>query len=53
MPHEDVLDSAWGEGSIPECIGLKVMEGPGDCDLVGGYRAGACGRVNKLVGDDN
>ena len=51
--HKDVLNSAWGEGSIPEGVGLKVMEGPRDGNLVQGYGVRACGRVNKLVSDDD
>ena len=53
MPCEDVLDSAWGEGSIPECVGLEVMEGSRDGNLIGGYGVSAHGRVDKLVGDDD
>ena len=29
------------------------MEGPRDGNLVGGYRVGAHGRVDKLVGDND
>ena len=52
MPCKDVLDGAWREGSIPECISLKIMEGSGDGNLVGGYGVGVHGGVNKLVSDD-
>ena len=41
MSHEDVLDSAWQEGPVPEGVGLKIMEGSRDSDLVGGYGVGA------------
>ena len=34
MSHEDVLDSVWGEGPVPKGIGLEVVEGPRDGDLV-------------------
>ena len=53
MPNEDVLDSVQQEGLIPEGVGLKVVEGSGDGNLIRGYRVGAQGRVDKLVGDDD
>ena len=53
MSHKDILDSAQQEGPVPKGIGLKVMEGPRDGDLVGGYRVGAWGSINKLVGDND
>ena len=53
MSCKDVLDSTWQEGPIPEGIGLKVMEGPRDGDLVGRYRVSVWGRVNKLVSDND
>ena len=53
MSGEDVLDCVRQEGPIPKGIGLKVVEGPGDGDLVGGYRVSVQGEVNKLVGDDD
>ena len=34
MSSEDVLDCVRGEGPILEGIGLKVMEGPRDGNLV-------------------
>ena len=37
MSSKDVLDHARQEGPILKGVGLKVMEGPGDRDLVGGY----------------
>ena len=40
MSSEDVLDHARQEGPVPKGIGLKVMEGPRDGDLVGGYGVG-------------
>ena len=53
MSSEDVLDCVRQEGPVPKGIGLKVVEGPRDRDLVGGYGVGAQGRVDKLVGDDD
>ena len=53
MSREDVLDYVSCEGPVPKGVGLEVMEGPGDGDLVGGYRVGVQGRVDKLVGDDD
>ena len=53
MPCEDVLDSVWREGSIPECISLEIMEGSGNGNLVGGYRVGVHGGVDELVSDDS
>ena len=40
MSCKDVLDCVGREGSIPEGIGLEIMEGPRDGDLVQGYRVG-------------
>ena len=53
MSSEDVLDHVRQEGPVPKGVGLKVMEGPGDSDLVGGYRVGVQGRVDKLVSDND
>ena len=53
MSCKDVLDHVRQEGPVPKGIGLKVVEGPRDGDLVGGYRVGAQGGVDKLVGDDD
>ena len=53
MSCKDVLDSVVGEGPIPEGISLKVMEGPGDGNLVGGYGVGVHGGVDKLFSDDD
>ena len=53
MSCKDILDCVRGEGPIPEGIGLEIVEGPGDGDLVGGYGVRVQGRVNKLVGDDD
>ena len=53
MSSEDVLDHVRQEGPIPKGVGLEVVEGPGDGDLVGGYRVRAQGRVDKLVSDDD
>ena len=52
MSCKDVLDCVGREGSIPEGVGLEVMEGPGDGDLVRGYGVGVQGRVDKLISDD-
>ena len=41
------------EGPIPKGVGLEVMEGPRDGDLVGGYGVGVQGRVDKLVSDND
>ena len=41
------------EGSIPEGVSLKVMEGTSDGNLVGGYGVGVHGGVNKLVSDND
>ena len=53
MPSKDVLDHARQEGPIPKGIGLKVMEGSRDGNLVRGYRVGTQGGVDKLVSDDD
>ena len=53
MSSKNVLDCARQEGPVPKGVGLEVVEGPGDGDLVGGYRVGVRGRVNKLVSDDD
>ena len=53
MSGEDVLDCVRQEGPIPKGIGLKVMEGSGDGNLIEGYRVGVQGRVNKLVCDND
>ena len=52
MSCKDILDCVRGERSVPEGIGLEVMEGPGDCYLVRGYGVGVQGGVNKLISDD-
>ena len=52
MSCKDVLDCVGREGPIPEGIGLEIVEGPRDGDLVQGYRVGAQGRVSKLISDD-
>ena len=52
MSCKDVLDCVGREGPIPEGIGLEIMEGPGDGNLVQGYGVGAQGGVNKLISDD-
>ena len=52
MSCKDILDCVGGEGSIPEGIGLEVVEGPRDGDLVQGYGVRARGRVNKLISDN-
>ena len=52
MSREDILDHMRREGPILKGIGLNVMEGPGDGDLVGGYGVGAQGRVDKLISDN-
>ena len=53
MSSKDVLDCARREGPIPKGISLKVVEGPGDGDLVGGYGVRVQGGVDKLAGDDD
>ena len=53
MSCKDVLDSVQREGSIQEGIGLKVVEGSRDGNLIGGYGVGACSGVDKLVSDDD
>ena len=40
MSCKDVLDSVQREWPVPEGISLKVMEGPGDGNLVHGYGVG-------------
>ena len=40
-------------GTCPRRCGLEVMEGPGDGNLVQGYRVGVQGGVNKLVSDNS
>ena len=51
MSHKDILDCVGRERSIPEGVGLKVMEGPGDGDLVQGYGVRMQGSVDKLISD--
>ena len=53
MSRKDVLDHARQEGPIPKGVGLEVVEGPRDRDLVGGYGVSAQGGVDKLVSDDD
>ena len=53
MSSKDILDCVRQEGPVPKGISLKVMEGPGDGDLIGGYGVGVQGGVNKLVGDND
>ena len=52
MSCKDVLDCVGKERPIPEGIGLKVVEGPGDGDLVQGYGVRMQGGVDKLISDD-
>ena len=52
MSCKDILDCVGRERSIPEGIGLEVVEGPGDGDLVQGYRVGVQGSIDKLISDD-
>ena len=52
MSCKDVLDCVGREGSIPEGIGLEVMEGPRDGNLVQGYGVRVQGRVDKLISDN-
>ena len=52
MSCKDVLDCVGGEGPIPEGIGLKIVEGPRDGDLVQGYGVRVQGRVDKLISND-
>ena len=53
MSSKDVLDCVRQEGPVLKGIGLEIVEGPGDGDLVGGYRVGVQGGVDKLVSDDD
>ena len=52
MSCKDVLDCVGREGPIPEGIGLKIMEGPRDGNLVQGYGDGVRGGVDKLISDN-
>ena len=52
MSRKDILDGVGRERSVPEGIGLKVVEGAGDGDLVQGYGVGVQGGVNKLISDN-
>ena len=51
MSCKDTLDCVGREGSVPEGIGLEIVEGPGDGDLVWGYGVGVQGGVDKLISD--